>query len=254
MLSVYEVQAQRALVQEFTASTVLLTTGDTLNGPLTLHADRDLLLVVMPDQSVRTVSAVAVRAFAVRGEKTTRNSDYYNYYDFQDVRRGYYYGSPLWTMPPPPRQQRRDTSLVRVFRTLRWDRGNDYSDFKAPAFFEQISNGPVMLLRRETLVERPINASPQFAGAAGFPYGGYGFPRGVTGYYTDLRDSFFLGTPQGNIVALRNPRKDLLAYFNKEARQLERFAKENKLSFTTARELAYLVNYANSLREAGNTQ
>ncbi|KAA9339712.1 hypothetical protein F0P96_03600 [Hymenobacter busanensis] len=233
--------AQRALVQEFSGSTVLLASGDTLNGPLTFHADRDVVLVTLPDQTVRTVSAVAVKLFAVKGEKTQRDNDYYDYYNFYDSRRGYYNGNPYWNGPRPT--QRRDTALVRVFRTYRWDKGNDYSDFKTPAFFEQLSTGPVILLRREALVERMVNSSPYYAGY------GYGLPRGPVGYYTDIRDYFFLGTPQGNVVELRNPKKDLLAYFSKEARQLEQYAKTNKLSFTDAHELAYLVNYANSLRK-----
>ncbi|WP_400191053.1 hypothetical protein [Hymenobacter sp. B81] len=244
LLAAPAARAQRALVQQFAASTVLLTTGDTLHGPLTLHADRDLLLLTMPDQTVRTVAAVAVRFFAVQGEQTTRSQQYYDYYDFYDARRGYYGGSPRWLNPPPPRPERPDTALVRVFRSLRWNRGNDYSDFRMPAFFEQLSRGPVLLLRRESLVERPINAPSSYY-AGGY---GYGLPRGTMGYYTELRPAFFLGTPEGEVVELRNPKKDLLAYFQPEARQLEQYAKEHKLNFSDARELAYLINYANSLR------
>ncbi|UOQ77070.1 hypothetical protein MUN84_21885 [Hymenobacter sp. 5516J-16] len=67
------------------------------------------------------------------------------------------------------------------------------------------------------------------------------------GYYTDVKDSFYLGLPNGNVLTLRNPKKDLLNYFHAHSRQIEQYAKENKLSYTEARELAYLVNYANSL-------
>ncbi|WP_426491844.1 hypothetical protein [Hymenobacter sp. 102] len=134
---------------------------------------------------------------------------------------------------------------MRVFRTYRWNRGNDYSDFRAPGFFEQLSSGPIILLRREGLVQRPINSGLG-------PYGGYGYgmPGRTVGYYTDVQDSFFLGLPNGNVLSLRNPKKDLLAYFHDQARRIEQYAKDNKLSYTDARELAYIVNYANSLSAA----
>jgi len=230
---------QRALVQEFAGSTILLTNGDTLRGPLTLRRDQDVLLMAQPDGTLTTLSAVSVNSFAVKGEKVDnrRNNGYYD--NFYDARNGYYYGSPLDNRPlPRSRPELEDANRVRVFRTFRWNRGNDYSDFKSPAFFEQLSTGPRMLLRRESLVERTINNGPY----------GYGYGAGrFMGTYTDVKDDFYLATPTGNIIPLRNPRKDLLVVFQGQARQLEQYAKENKLSFTEARELAFIVNYANSL-------
>src|SRR4028118_560411 len=62
-------RAQRALVQEFAGSTVLLTNGDTLRGPLTLRRDQDVLLMAQPDGTLTTLSAVSVNSFAVKGEQ-----------------------------------------------------------------------------------------------------------------------------------------------------------------------------------------
>lgn len=240
-------QAQRSdFVQQFAGATVLLANGDTLEGPLALHRNEDVVRIAMPDQTTSTLSAVAVQSFAVKGERYDRRRDAYYYDDFYDMRRGYYYGSPMfYNVPPPRRRERPDTSLVRVFRTYRWNHDNDYSDFKSPAFFEQLSNGPHILLRREALVQRPVTYSGPYG------YGGYGYPYGMprtAGYYTDVRDNFYLGTPSGNVIALRNPKKDLLNVFRRQARQIEQYVKENKLSYTDARELAFIVNYANSLQ------
>jgi hypothetical protein len=129
-------RAQRALVQEFAGSTVLLTNGDTLHGPLTLRRDQDVLLMAQPDGTLTTLSAVSVNSFAVKGEQVDnrRNAGYYD--NFYDARNGYYYGSPLYNRPfPRSRPELEDVNRVRVFRTFRWNRGNDYSDFKSPASF-----------------------------------------------------------------------------------------------------------------------
>ncbi|AYA36501.1 hypothetical protein D3Y59_05180 [Hymenobacter oligotrophus] len=243
-------EAQRNLVQQFEAATVVLTSGDTLRGPAALHTDRDVLLVNLPDHSVRTVPALAVAGFATRGEKQQPAGYFDQYYDFYDARRGYFFGNPSWgPLPMQARRQRPDTARVREFRTFRWNRGNDYSDFRSPAFFEQLSRGPVLLLRRESLMERPVSAAdpmfrPYYANA---PIGA--LPRGTMGYYTTIRDQFFLGTPEGNLLMLRNPKRDLLAYFKPEAERIERYAKEHRLSFGDAHELAFIVNYANALRQ-----
>ncbi|WP_149867201.1 hypothetical protein [Solirubrum puertoriconensis] len=240
---------QRNLVQQFDAATVVLTSGDTLRGPAALHTDRDVLLISMPDNSVRTVAALSVAAFATRGEKEHPANYFDQYYDFYDARRGYFYGNTGWgPLPMQARRQRPDTARVREFRTFRWNRGNDYSDFRSPAFFEQLSQGPVLLLRRESLTERPVSAAdPMFR-----PYYAYApiaaLPRGTMGYYTTIRDQFFLGTPDGKVVMLRNPKRDLLAYFKPESDRVERYAKEHRLSFSEAHDLAFIVNYANSLR------
>ncbi|GAB2783193.1 hypothetical protein HNQ93_002272 [Hymenobacter luteus] len=242
-------QAQRTgkgFTQQFDRATVLLSTGDTIAGPLALHRSEETLTMTLPDNTVRTLPAVSVQSFAVQGERYDRSRERYYYDDFYSMRQGYYYGNPYFnTLPRPQRRERPDTALVRVFRTYRWNRDNEYSDFRAPGFFEQLSGGPIILLRREGLVERPITYNGPYG-----PYGyGGGMPGRTMGYYTDVKDNFFLGLPNGNVLSLRNPKKDLLNYFRTHARQIEQYAKENKLSYTEARELAYLVNYANSLEK-----
>ncbi|RSK24083.1 hypothetical protein [Hymenobacter metallilatus] len=246
------VRAQRGgegFTQQFNRATVLLSTGDTLVGPVVLHRTEETLTMSLSDNTVRTLPAVSVQSFAVQGERYDQSRERFYYDDFYAMRQGYYYGNPLYTMPVPRRRERPDTALVRVFRVYRWNRDNDYSDFRAPGFFEQLSGGPVILLRREGLVQRPVTAAGPYG--YGYGYGPGGLAGRTMGYYTDVKDSFFLGLPTGSVLSLRNPKKDLLAYFRTASRQIEQYAKDNKLSYTDARELAYLVNYANSLGAAG---
>ena len=233
----------QGLVQQFAGSSVLLANGDTLEGPLVLNRQEDVVRVQLPDNTISTLSAVAVQSFAVKGEQIDRRRNPYYYDDFYNARAGYYYGNPYYNNAPLRRRQERpDTSLVRVFRVYRWNHGNDYSDFKSPGFFEQLSNGPLLLLRRESLVQRAANVGSPY-GMGGYGYGGMPMTR----FYTDIKDDFFIGMPDGSVVALRNPKKDLLNVFRPQARQIEQYAKTNRLDYTVARELAYIVNYANSL-------
>ncbi|WP_157541759.1 hypothetical protein [Hymenobacter aerophilus] len=235
----------QGFTQQFAQGSVLLSSGDTLSGPLALHRGEETLTMTLPDNTVRTLPAVNVQSFAVRGEQQLdRSRERFYYDDFYAMRQGYYSGTPYNIAPPPRRRERADTNLLRVFRVYRWNRDNDYSDFRAPGFFEQLSGGPVILLRREGLVERPITA------ASPYGYGGYsGMPGRPMGYYTEVKDNFFLGLPDGTVLPLRTPKKDLPNYFRAQARQLAQYAKTNNLNYTDARDLAYLVNYANSLQE-----
>ncbi|AIZ63856.1 hypothetical protein PK28_09420 [Hymenobacter sp. DG25B] len=243
-------QAQNSFVQQFAGATVLLTNGDTLRGPLILHRSEDVIRITMPNQSVSTLSPVAVKAFAVKGEVGNNLPDY-RYDDFLDARNGYFFGGPpmLYNQPVMVRQARRDTTRVRVFRTYRWNHDQDYSDFKSPGFFEQLSAGPTHLLRRQQLVERAIN-DPYNRGAY---RGMYGSPGTRYGYYTDVKDLLYLGTAQGEIVPLRSPRKDLLNFYRAYSRQIEQYTKQHKLNFNNLQQLAYIVNYANSLQPAPAT-
>ncbi|MCC3156998.1 hypothetical protein LJ737_07100 [Hymenobacter sp. 15J16-1T3B] len=238
-------RAQRPLVQQFAYSTVLLTSGDTLRGPLTYYADRDLLLVQQADRSVRTASAAMVRAFAVRGELTGAGEYLDMPAELPEPRRtpalSSAQGAPLPALLP----QRAEPNATRVFRSLRWNHGAEYADYRTPAFFEQLSAGPTLLLRRQQLVERPVSSTdPMFLSA--YPAGG--LPRGTVGYIVSAQSQFFLATPAGEVLALRNPRRHLLAYFQAEAAQIEEYARQQRLSFNTSDDLARLVSYANALR------
>ncbi|GAB3831761.1 hypothetical protein [Hymenobacter jeollabukensis] len=221
----------KSIPQEFAASTVVLTNGDTIRGSLVLHNDLDLLLVTMADGTVRTVPALAVRTFAVSGEVMRFDRlppQYYNY------------------VSTPPRMRRRwaQVQRARPFLVYPWDHDHDYATSTAPAFFERLNGGPVILLRRQRLVSRAMPWSDP-SWVSGYTTRPVGMPT----YYTDVRELLYLGTPQGSIVALRRPKRDVLAYFPAEAEQLEQFARQHNLDFNEGAHLARIVDYANSLRQ-----
>ncbi|MCC3158146.1 hypothetical protein LJ737_12930 [Hymenobacter sp. 15J16-1T3B] len=229
-------QAQLSSIpQQFTSSTVVLTNGDTLRGSLVLHTELDLLLITMADHTVRTVPALAVRTFAVRGEIM-----------HFDQLPPQYRGSLAFT-PVRKRLRRYELQRARPFLVYPWNHDRDQAPATAPAFFERLNGGPVILLRRQQLVRRSLSWSD----AALMGGGGYATQAaGPMYYYTDVRELMYLGTPQGTIVALRRPKRDLLAYFPREAEQLEEYARLHNLDYGNSGHLARLVDYANSLQQA----
>ncbi|RTQ50733.1 hypothetical protein EJV47_08885 [Hymenobacter gummosus] len=220
-----------ATPRTFTSSTVVLTNGDTLRGSLILHSELDVLLITMADNTVRTVPAMMVRTFAVRGEIMS----------FDRLPAQYRNSSAF--VPARVRRRGQDVQRSRPFLVYPWNRDRDQAPASAPAFFERLNGGPVILLRRQQLVQRAVPWSDAY-----FNTGYAARPAGGPYYYTDVRENLYLGTPQGSIVALRKPRRDLLAYFPAEAAQIERYAEEYGLNFTDSAHLARLVDYANSLR------
>lgn len=226
-------QAQlKSIPQEFMSSTVVLTSGDTLRGSLVLHTELDLLLVTLPDKTVRTVPALAVRTFAVRDE-IMRSDRLPMAYGGQP---GFGAGRVLRRWYPVQR--------ARPYLVYAWNHDREQAGSAAPAFFERLNGGPVILLRRQQLVRRTVAWSDPALGW------GYGMPSGYSYRYIDVRELLYLGTPQGGIVPLRKPKRDLLAYFPAEAEQLEQYARQHSLDYADSLHLARLVDYANSLRQA----
>src|ERR687893_425233 len=85
------VRAQRVDIQEWPKGRVVLTSGDTLSGPLTYHRTEDIVRVTLKDGSIQAFAPVNVASFTVS-----------------------------------------DGRFAQTFRPFMWNRGNDYSDYKAP--------------------------------------------------------------------------------------------------------------------------
>ena len=210
----------------FRLGRVVLMNGDTLDGAVALQFGPDLLLLARPDGSVRTFIPAAVAACAVQQEMTASGS-----------------------------AASADPNLVRLFRALPWypDRSRKQPEY---AFFEQLGGGPVLLLRRQRLGQRTVAYVPQpatvGAGVFGIPVGGNsrGLPPPSPSRYLslpELREEFFLVRASDDLAPLRPGLKDLLAAFPALAPQLHAYAQAHRLSAGSARELAELVGYANSL-------
>lgn len=210
--------------------------GETLRGPLDFYWEEDVVVLTIGGQS-RTLPAAQVVAFQTEGQQTDL-LDLRSEYDFELMRQGYYPGNPAFADTPkrlPPME--RAVTGHHVFGAYRWNRGNEYSDFRVPAYFEHLSTGPIVLLYRPALA---VNSQQQF--------GGLFYNTGVPDFKRVVeKNKFYLGFQNGKTIELRDPKATLLACFQGYAEQIEEFAKQHKLSFKKPHELAYLVNYANAL-------
>ena len=211
----------------FRLGRVVLFSGDTLDGPVALQFGPDLLFLARPDGTVRTFAPATVAACAVQQELTA-------------VANGSAGAAP---------------NLVRLFRALPRcsDRNRKQPEF---AFFEQLGGGPVLLLRRQRLAQRMVAYAPvpatAGAGIFGVPVGGNsrGLPPPSPPRYLslpELREEFFLARTTDDLAPLRPGLKELLVAFPALAPQLQAYAQAHRLNAGSARELAELVSYANSL-------
>ncbi|WP_324677691.1 hypothetical protein [Hymenobacter sp. GOD-10R] len=190
---------------QFSEGAVMLTSGAVVKGEISLDRASNKLALKAND-TIYTLPTQTVRVFAMRGEQTPQ-------------KRGQY------------------VALTRIFHSYSYPWSTKKApDFKMWAFFEQLSEGPTILLRREEPIQYSYTSAPI----------GNQRPRYYTN--TELRTTFYLNTNEGKLVTLQKPKRDLLTFFAKQASLIKAYAKENDLSFKDARGLAFLVNYANSLQ------
>jgi hypothetical protein len=216
--------------QQWARGSVILTSGDTVDGPVIYHHDEEMLEVRMADGTARTFPAVNVSYFVVSDEATPNGVG---------ASSGMAYGPYGRNMWLPPSANRRDKAPIKLYVTYLWNKGNDYSDFRAPAFFQQLTDGTTRLLKRERLVQRTMTPADPYFRYSGLPMGG--------GFYTEIQNSYFLADPEGNLTSLRNIKKDFLAYFRAYEKQIQAYVKENRLSYSDPNELPLILKYADSL-------
>lgn len=215
---------------QFRYGRVVLATGDTLDGPVALQFGPDLLYLVQADGSVRTFAPAAVAACAVRGEM------------------------PGSAPNNPGERVPAELNPVRLFRTLDLVSGRNQPR-PEPGFFEQLSAGPVLLVRRPRCQLRQVNmtVAPATVGAGmfGVPVGNSrGLPPPAVPRYgtvTEVRDDFFLALPTGELRPLHKPKKDLLAVFSAESALVAAYMQAHRMGLGSVRELVDIVTYANSL-------
>jgi hypothetical protein len=197
------------LVDEWPMGRVYLASGDSVNGKITYHRSEDMVKVNKPDGSVVAFSPIAVRGF-----EGIDNEGRYR----------------------------------RVFVTQRWNFGNDYSDFLAPAFFEQIVIGNYGLLKRETMTRRDISRDPMYRSSRYYyPYGNY--PVGGPMYVEQRLENFFVLLPNGKVKELRNVKKDLEVIYGKKEKVMKDYIKQNKLKYTSLPDLAKIVSYLGAISQ-----
>lgn len=222
--------------QHFGWGEVVLTSGEKLQGPLTLHWAEDMVILTQPGQQV--VPVVQISYFRVQQEQPNDGFDRKRFYDFGPMRRGYYPGRARFAavVPEPHRLAELPSTATRVFHTCYWSQTPADRNFRTLGFFEQLSAGPVMLLRRQALELK----TQTFAGAGG----------AVSHTWVDKKDGLYLSRADGSLVLLEKP-QDFYDQFPALIPQVQAFAREHNLGFTKPHELAFLVNYANSLAAPG---
>jgi hypothetical protein len=142
--------------------------------------------------------------------------------------------------------QEQPSGRTLVFRTLLWDMGRDYNKFKKPTFFEQLNQGPFTLLMREAYT----------GGANNYANGPYGQQQYNNPYYYPMgsqtvevvKELYYVLLPDGNVVTLRNVRKDLHRLFGAKSKQVKSYAKVHHLEYERPHELIAIVNYFNMLQ------
>lgn len=190
-------------VQEWPAGKVVLTNGDTIYGPLTFHRTQEVINVHNEDGTISAFSPVNVQYFVAQEQPSSRSY---------------------------------------TFRTLMWNLGRDYTDFKKPTFFEQLNQGPLTLVMRERYVRRDVH----YASGHGYQSNPNMYPMG-NDYVDQVSQLYYVLLQDGEIVTLRNVRKDLHRLFGKKSKKVKTYVKNKKLDYSKPHELIAIVNYFNSL-------
>jgi hypothetical protein len=200
--------AQKVDIQEWPKGRIVLTSGDTLTGPIIYHRTEDIIRVTLPDGSIQAYAPVNVSSFTVTDERGR---------------------------------------FRQTFKPYLWNRGNDYSDYKAPAFFELLSEGNYTLVKREVLTSRSLNYSPMYAGYGRY-YDPYGYGYGNMHQQPVVQDLFYIYSPKGEIISLRNPKRDLDDLFGNKSKEMKAFVKQRNLEYDNAHDLAIIVGHFNGLQ------
>ncbi|HYG19577.1 MAG TPA: hypothetical protein VD816_11645 [Ohtaekwangia sp.] len=106
------------------------------------------------------------------------------------------------------------------------------SSYRAPVFFELLTEGKLTLLAREGLEVRTYNS---------MYYYGASYSRQVLVY------KYFFLEEDGNIVEFTGNKNDLLDRMGKRSEEVEKYMKANRLKYEDKYDLARIVTYYNSL-------
>lgn len=109
---------------------------------------------------------------------------------------------------------------------------NTSGGYRAPIFFELLTEGRLTLLSREKLEYRTYNSSFYY-------YGNY--TRLV------LVNKYYLLQEKGDIVEINDKKSNWLDQMGNYADEVQKYAKKNGLDFSNKYDLAKLVEYYNSL-------
>lgn len=259
--TVTPVHAQRTYVREFSTAAVLLTSGDTLQGPMRLHTNENILEMTNKQGPVTVVPAANVQIFAglekkdqeyVMGSSQSRSSSSLStaisspepsfdasphFISLSNKPGGSFFPANRQNIPTansnfplaansnsPSGGSGRlivsgaSSSSPTTFRTCLVKMTE--SGVLAPAFCEQLTNGPVMLLCRREL-------------------------------HGKVKTLLFVAQPDEvqQVVAepLLEPWSQIPSYFPGHGQKLKAFIKHNRLDSENELHVAALITYGNTL-------
>lgn len=181
---------------------VVLATGDSLEGAVIYYPAQDVVQIASEDGIINSYSAVNVRYFSVSGV---------------------YDGKP------------------QLFKSLLWRRDNRQGDFRVPVFFEQVCQGPLVLLKRYSGVKTA--KSEEMATSLQLPHA---FPHFATDGQ-ELQEVYYLLLGEEEIVQLRNHKRELQKLYGSKSGQMRQYVRTNNLDYNSSKDLMTIVNHYNSL-------
>ncbi|MBJ6118656.1 hypothetical protein JAO76_10660 [Pontibacter sp. BT310] len=193
-------------VQIWPRGEVTLTSGEVLKGVVTYYRSQDIITVSLADNTLSSLSPVNVAKFEVSNAYSNRR---------------------------------------HLFKSIYWDQGDEHTDFKKPTFFEQIMEGNITLLMRESYNKRIVDShlasmmENRTTDPLGYPIQGI--------YYDQIKPLFYVMNPAGEIKVIQQTRKDFLLYCGKKAPVIKSFVRKNRLNFDQPSDFIAIVNYYNTL-------
>ncbi|MER2996979.1 hypothetical protein [Pontibacter populi] len=193
-------------IQIWPKGVVTLTSGKVLEGVVTYYRSKDVITISQPDNTLSSLSPVNVVQFEVSNGHSDRR---------------------------------------HLFRTIYWDKGEEYTDFKIPIFFEQILDGNTTLLMRESYHKRIIDPylaekmDNRTTDPMGYPIQGI--------YYDQIKPQFYVMNGDGEVKGIHHMRKDFLNFCGKKATEIKSFVRKQKLNFEQPSDFIAIVNYYNTL-------
>lgn len=142
--------------------------------------------------------------------------------------------------------QEEPSGRAYTFLSLMWNLGRDYTDFKKPTFFEQLNQGTLKLIMREEYLRKDMSVtSPMYASTHLYTSESY-----VPGseWVEYIKPLYYIELPDGEIVTLRNVKRDLNRLFGNKSREVRKYINEKRLTYEKPHHLMAIVNYYNSLK------
>ncbi|RSK43882.1 hypothetical protein [Hymenobacter rigui] len=263
LLSIAKSSVAQELQKSFAGSLVILHSGDTLRGPLTYLPRQDIIILTMLDQTRRTFSPMALRAFVVNGEISP---EMLRLIEASAPTAVHIEAGKVPVIDPRssllPSLLHHDKN--RVFISHRWPASQMQRYRSKAGFFEVLVSGNAMLLQRQvdavpaqplrTIYRRPTTefvktnlnsnvpttTTDTFVRLAG----------GATG--RELKSRLYVSMPNGELHFLQNPRKDLLNCFPLYKREVLSFAHQHHIIWSAPQDIAQVIGYINALAVHAN--